>query len=207
MLIPEGFQCLVVVQRNALGEVGCIQSLRVAPWEFGCAQWLLNPEVFTWLHQVTSLSPRTGVYVLCTLLFGCLECSGCNRVQSIYFTDDLTCHIGCQPHHPAANPPQAPLAQSASTTSARPPTSTPAENPSRWPHDQPSLPDNIDPSVHCHYYDSKLGRCLATPNNTLRPSPTLLRWNNFRAGKYDLSKFIPATQHLDYKSKHLPTYV
>ena len=28
----------------------------------------------------------------------------------------------------------------------------------------------------------------------------------FRAGKYDLSKFSPATQHPDYKPKHLPTY-
>ena len=28
----------------------------------------------------------------------------------------------------------------------------------------------------------------------------------FRAGKYELSKFTPATQHPDYKPKHLPTY-
>ena len=28
----------------------------------------------------------------------------------------------------------------------------------------------------------------------------------FRAGKYDLSKFTPATQHQDYKPKHLPSY-
>ena len=29
----------------------------------------------------------------------------------------------------------------------------------------------------------------------------------FRAGKYHLSIFTPATQHPDYKPKHLPTYV
>ena len=87
MLIPDGFQCLVVVQRNPLGEFGCIRSLWGVPSEFGCTPCLLNREVSTRLHRVTRLSPRTGVYVLCTLLFGCIECSGCIRVQSIFFAD------------------------------------------------------------------------------------------------------------------------
>ena len=89
MLIPDGFQCLVVVQRNALGEFGCIRSIWGAPCEFGCTLYLLNLEVSTRLHRVTSLLPRTEVYVLCTLLFGCIECSGCIRVQSIILADIL----------------------------------------------------------------------------------------------------------------------
>ena len=87
MLIPDGFQCLVVVQRNALCEFGCIRSLWVAPCEFGCTPCLLNRAVSTWLHRVNSLSPRTGVYVLGTPLFGCIEGSGCIRVQTIFFAD------------------------------------------------------------------------------------------------------------------------
>ena len=87
ILIPDGFQCLVVVQRSALGEFGCTRSHWVAPCEFGCTPYLLNRAVSTWLHRVNSLSPRTGVYVLCTLLFGCIECSGCIRVQTIFFAD------------------------------------------------------------------------------------------------------------------------
>ena len=87
MLIPASFQCLVVVQRSALGELGCIRSLWVAPCEYACTPCLLNCVVSTWLHRVNSLSPRTGVYVLCTLLFGYIECSGCIRVQTIFFAD------------------------------------------------------------------------------------------------------------------------
>ena len=92
MLIPDSFQCLVVVRRSALGEFGCIRSRWVAPCEFGCTPGLLNRAVSTWLHRVNSLSPRTGVYVVCTLLFGCMECSWCIRVQAIFFADVLKCH-------------------------------------------------------------------------------------------------------------------
>ena len=87
MLIPGGFQCLVVVQRNSLGEFGCIRSLWVAPCEFGCTPCLLNRVVSTWLHRVNSLSPRTGLYVLGTLLSGCIEGSRCIRVQTTFFAD------------------------------------------------------------------------------------------------------------------------
>ena len=87
MLIPDGFQCLVVLHRNVLGEFGSIRSLWVASCEFGCTPCLLNREVSTWLHLVTSLSPRTGVYVLCTLLFRCIKYSRCIRVQAIFFAD------------------------------------------------------------------------------------------------------------------------
>ena len=59
MLIPDGFQCLVVVQKNALGEFGCIRSLWGAPFEFGCTPCLLNREVSTQLHGVTSCNGGT----------------------------------------------------------------------------------------------------------------------------------------------------
>ena len=89
MLIPNVFQCLEVVHQSPLGAIGCIRSLLVAPCEYDCAQWLLNYQVSTWRNRVTSLSPRTGVYFLCTLLFGCMECSGCIRVQPSFFADNI----------------------------------------------------------------------------------------------------------------------
>ena len=85
MLITDGFQCLVVVQRNVLDELGCIRSLWGALSGFGCTPCPQNWEVSIRLESVTSLSPRTRVYFLCTLLFGCIECSGCIRVQSTFF--------------------------------------------------------------------------------------------------------------------------
>ena len=44
------------------------------------------------------------------------------------------------------------------------------------------------------------------PERYAKACPHSWEAEQFRAGKYDLSKFTPATQHPDYKPKHLLSY-
>ena len=60
--------------------------------------------------------------------------------------------------------------------------------------------------MHCPYYDTTLGRMFGDPELYAKAFPHSWEAEQFRAGKYDLSKFTPATQHPDYKPKHLPSY-
>ena len=88
----------------------------------------------------------------------------------------------------------------------RPPPPAPSKIPSPRPHDPPTPLGNIDPSVHRPYYDNNLGKMFGDPELYAKAFPHSWEAEQFRAGKYDLSKFTPATQHPDYKPKHLPTY-
>ena len=117
---------------------------------------------------------------------------------------DLSHRVSAPP--PSRQPPQAPLAQSASAAPARPSPPAPKENPSPRLHNQPAPPGNIDPSVHCPYYDTRLGKMFGDPKLYAKAFPHCWEAEQFRNGKYDLSKITPATQHPDYKPKHLPTY-
>ena len=117
---------------------------------------------------------------------------------------DLSHRVSAPP--PPRQPPQAPQAQSTGVAPARPPPPALGETPSPWPHDQPAPLDNIDPSVHCPYYDTRHGKMFGNPELYAKAFPHSWEAEQFRAGKYDLSKFTPATQHPEYKPKHLPTY-
>ena len=117
---------------------------------------------------------------------------------------DLSHRVSAPP--PPRQNPQTFQAQPTSTAPARPPPPALQTNPSPRPHDQPTLPDNIVPSVQCPYYDSRLGKMFGDPELYAKAFPLSWEAEQFRAGKYDLSKFTPATQHPDYKPKHLPTY-
>ena len=107
---------------------------------------------------------------------------------------------------PPRQTPQAPQAQLTSAAPGRTPPPTPEKNPSSRPHDHPTSFNNIDPTVHSPYYDTRLGDMFGDPKLYAKAFPHSWEAEQFRAGKYDLSKFTPATKHPDYKPKHLPTY-
>ena len=60
--------------------------------------------------------------------------------------------------------------------------------------------------MHCPYYDTRLGKMFGDPEQDSKAFSHFWEADQFCAGKYDLSKFTPATQHPDYKPKHLPSY-
>lgn len=95
MLIPDAFRCLGLGQRNALCEFDCIWFLQVAPCKCGCGLFPLNYLLSTLLHWVTRLGLGTAVYVLCILLFGCMECSRCLKVQTSFLLILFACVLIC----------------------------------------------------------------------------------------------------------------
>ena len=117
---------------------------------------------------------------------------------------DLSHRVSAPP--PPRQPPQALQAQQTGTPPAGPPPPAPGKNPAPLPQNLFTHPDNIDPSVHCPYYDTNLGKMFGDPELYAKAFPHSWEAEQFRAGKYDLWKFTPATQHPDYKPKHLPTY-
>ena len=117
---------------------------------------------------------------------------------------DLSQRVSAPP--PPRQTPLAPQAQSLVTAPTRPPPPALKENPSPRPHDHPTPLEKIDPSLHCPYYDTRLGKMFANPKLYAKAFPSAREAEQFRAGKYDLSKFTPATQHPDYQPKHLLTY-
>ena len=98
--------------------------------------------------------------------------------------------------------PAAPTGPSATTTRQPAPTApTPA------PHDQTSAdPGTLDPSVHCPFYDTTLKKMFGNPELYARAFPHSWEAGQFRAGKYALSIFTPATLHPEFRPKYLPTY-
>ena len=60
--------------------------------------------------------------------------------------------------------------------------------------------------MHCPYYDTKRVKMFGDPEQYAKAFPQSWEAGQFRAGKYDLSRFTPATQHPEYKPKHLPSY-
>ena len=60
--------------------------------------------------------------------------------------------------------------------------------------------------MHCPYYYTRLGKMFGDPELYAKAFPHSWEAEQFRAGEYDLTKFTPATQHPDYKPKHIPTY-
>ena len=60
--------------------------------------------------------------------------------------------------------------------------------------------------MHCPYYDPKLGKMFGDPEQYAKAFPHSWEAEQVRAGKYDLSRFTPATLHSDYKPKHRPSY-
>ena len=74
---------------------------------------------------------------------------------------DLSHRVSAPP--PPRQTPQAPQAQPRSAASGRPPPPAPGKNPSPRPHHRPTPLDNIDPSVHCPYYDTRLGKMFGDP--------------------------------------------
>ena len=117
---------------------------------------------------------------------------------------DLSHRVSAPP--PPRQSPQAPLVQRASAAPARPPPSASGKNPSPRPHDPPTPLYNVDPSLHCPYYDTRLWIMFGDPELYATAFPHSWEAEQFGTGKYDLSKFTPATQPPDYKPKHFPTY-
>ena len=71
-------------------------------------------------------------------------------------------------HRVSAPPPpcqtlQAPSAQPTNVALARPPPPAQSKIPSPRPHDLPTPLGNIDPSVHCPYYNTNLGKMFGHP--------------------------------------------
>ena len=118
----------------------------------------------------------------------------------------VTCHIGCQPHYPLDNPPKPsrPNQQRLPLHAPLPPHQK--EIPHPGPMTNPPLSTTSTPLCTAHTTTPGLEKCSATPKLYAKAFPHSWEAEQFRAGKYDLSKFTPATQHPDYKPKHLPTY-
>ena len=67
-------------------------------------------------------------------------------------------------------------------------------------------PGILDLSVHCPFYNTTLKRIFGNPE--LYGRAFLHSWEagQFRACKYNLSIFTPATLHPEFRPKYLPTY-
>ena len=97
--------------------------------------------------------------------------------------------------------PSAPTGPSAPPRQPAPTAPTPA------PQGQTSAdPGTLDPSVHCLFYDATLKKMFGNPELYARAFPHSWEAGQFRAGKYDLSIFTPATRHSEFRPKYLPTY-
>ena len=72
------------------------------------------------------------------------------------------------------------------------------------PHPQ----ENVDPSIHCPFYDTKLKKLFGNPELYAKAFPHSWEAEQFRANQYDLSIFTPATLHPDYapRTTTTPTY-
>ena len=89
-------------------------------------------------------------------------------------------------------PPPTPRARSHTPTLARQP--------------PPPPPENIDPSIHCVFYDTKLKKMLGSPELYAKAFPHSWEAEQFCAKQYNLSSFTPATVHPDYAPRTTPTY-
>ena len=87
------------------------------------------------------------------------------------------------------------------------PSPAPAPPRQQTPQATPApTPDNLDSSVNCPYYDTRPKIMFGNPERYAKACPHSWEAEQFKAGKYDLKSFAPATLHPDYNSKHLPTY-
>jgi len=78
--------------------------------------------------------------------------------------------------------------------------------PPHWHDWPPPSQDNIDPSIHCHFYDSKLKKMFCNPELYAKAFPHSSEAKQFRAHQYDLSIVTPATLHPDYAPRSTSTY-
>ena len=94
---------------------------------------------------------------------------------------DLSHRVSALP--PPRQTPQAPHAQPTNVAPTRPPPLAPSKIPSPRPHDPPTPLGNIDPSVHCPYYDTNLGKMFGDPELYAKAFPHTWEAEQFRTGK------------------------
>jgi len=68
--------------------------------------------------------------------------------------------------------------------------------------------ESVDPSIHCPFYDTKLGKMFGNPELYAKAFPHSWEAEQFCANQYDLTIFTPATLHPDYapRTTTTPTY-
>jgi len=73
----------------------------------------------------------------------------------------------------------------------------------------PPPQENVDPSIHCPFYDTKLKKKFGDPELYAKAFPHCWEAEQFWANQYELSSFPPATLHPDYapRTTTTPTYV
>lgn len=66
--------------------------------------------------------------------------------------------------------------------------------------------NTLDPSAHCHIYDTKLRISFSNPELNAGAFPQSWEAEHFRSGQYDWTTFIPAIIPLDYAMKTSSIY-